>query len=273
MIKRILVLTFTLNFYLFTFNFSLGHARATIESLAEVEKLFIEERYERVVSEADRLIDARAYGREELFYLKGLSQIKLTAFRPARETFEYMIDRYPRGKRAFDGYIGIGDSYFIEGRYSEALKSYNDAIAKYPESKNMPAAYYKIALSYQRLGQGSKAKEYFDMVKDRAPLSFESKMMPDHIDVEKDIQPRESPKSVDTTDYYYVQAGYFKDKNNAERLTGKLREKGYDANISIVTKGGNTFYRIKVGSFKLKSEAEVMTRKLKADGYKTKVCR
>ena len=257
------------------------YARANVESLSQVEKIFLQGKYDRVISESSKLIDAGAYGREELFYLKGLSQTQLARFREARQTFEYMVERYPKGKRAFDGYIGIGDAFFIEGKYAESISSYNAALTNYPDHKNASIVYYKLGSAYHKLGSEDKAKGYFDKVKNNSPLSFESRMIP------RDLGPSSSggisavkslfkPAALEESDagsYFYVQAGYFKSRKNAEGLTEKLKRKGYDSYLATQIKSNSTFYKVKVGRFNTKSEAEVEAAKLKSDGYKTRVCR
>ena len=226
------------------------------------------------------MIDAGAYGREELFYLKGLSQTQLARFREARQTFEYMVERYPKGKRAFDGYIGIGDAYLLEGKYAESISSYNNALTNYPDHKNAAVCYYKIGSAYHKLGSEEKAKEYFDKVKNGSPLSFESKMIPKDLGsssgsisaVKSFFKPDTSEESGCGEGYFYVQAGYFKSRNNAEGLTEKLKRKGYDGYLSTQIKNSSTFYKVKVGRFKTRSEAEAEASKLKSGGYKTRVC-
>jgi tetratricopeptide (TPR) repeat protein len=242
-----------------------AYARTEVENLQQVEKLFMEAKYERVVVEAGKLIDASAHGREELFYLKGLSLMQLNRFNESRQDLEYMIERYPRGKRTFDGYIGIGDSYFLENKFNEAIVAYNNALKSFPDHKNSATAYYKIGSSYQRLGINDKANEYFSKVRSASPLSFESKM------ITKEVS-RETEKP-NTEDYYYVQAGYFKTKANANNLNEKLRRKGYESYIATLLKSNTEFYRVKVGHFKYKEEAEAFARKMTNDGFKTKVCR
>ena len=76
----------------------------------------------------------------------------------------------------------------------------------------------------------------------------------------------------DSGSYFYVQAGYFKSRNNAEGLTEKLKRKEYDSYLATQIKSSATFYRVKVGRFKTKSGAEEEASKLKSDGYKTRVC-
>ena len=278
--KRLII--FVLCFCFFTFTFLIhSYAKTVAEDLPQVEKLFMEGKYERVVTEATRLIDAGSYGREELFYLKGLSQIQLKSFKEARETFRYMVERYPKGKRAFDGYIGIGDAFFLEGNVPESITGYNEALNNFQDHKNSSVVYYKLGSAYQRLGNSAKANEYFDKVKRASPLSFESNMPPKDTELVSALppaapaaHPQETPVlgACETGDYLYVQVGYFKNKDNAEKLAEGLKQKGYDSYLSAQIKSGATFYRVKVGHFKVKAEAESMAKRLRADGYKTKVC-
>ena len=256
-----------------------SYARATVESLSQVEKIFLQGKYDRVVSESSKLIDAGARGREELFYLKGLSQTQLARFREARQTFEYMVERYPKGKRVFDAYIGSGDAFFLEGKYAESISSYNDALSNFSDHKNASVGYYKIGSAYHKLGSEDKAKEYFDKVKNSSPLSFESKMIPKDlgsssgpIGAAKSFFKSGSSEESDAGGYFYVQAGYFKSRNNAEGLTEKLKRKGYDSCLSTKIKNSSTFYKVEVGRFKTRREAEAEAAKLKSDGYKTRIC-
>ena len=78
---------------------------------------------------------------------------------------------------------------------------------------------------------------------------------------------------VESGGYYYVQAGYFKTKANAEKLNDKLLKKGYDSSVATLVKYNMDFYKVRVGHFKARSEAEVISKKLRKDGYLTKVCR
>ena len=250
-----------------------SYARATVESLSQVEKMFMQGKYERVISESTKLIDAGAYGREELFYLKGLSQMQLTRFRESRQTFEYMVERYPKGKRAFDGYIGMGDAYFLEGKYPESISSYSDALSNFPDHKNASICYHKIGNAYLKLGSKEKAKEYFDKVRKTSPLSFESRAIPKDIaDATNTVLKSDILEESDSGGYFYVQAGYFKNRSNAEGLTEKLKRKGYNSSLVTQIKNNSTFYKVKVGRFSTKREAEAESNKLKSDGYKTRVC-
>jgi tetratricopeptide (TPR) repeat protein len=249
----------------------------------------MEGKYKKVVAESDKLIDAGAYGREELCYLKGLSLMRLDRRPEARAVFAYMTERYPRGRRVFDAYTATGDSYFLERKYDEALAAYSAALKQFPDHKNSAAVYYKIGSTYEKLGMDEKAGEYFAKVRAQSPLSFESRMSPKDthavpkppavpasgnqpIIILSDEAKRELQADPDSGDYY-VQAGYFKTKANADKLNEKLLKKGYESYIATIVRSGQTFYRVKVGRLKSKPEADALAAKLKADGHFVKVCR
>lgn len=273
--KTLLTIIIT-NLFLVSCLLSLCYARAVSEGLPDVEKLFMQAKYDRVVTEADKLIASGAGGREELNYLKGLSLLQLNRLGEARQAFEYLTERYPRGKRAFDAYIGIGDSYYMEGKYNDSVVAYNGALKNFPDHKNSAAVYYKIGKSYQKLGINDKANEYYDKVKSVSPLSFESKMISQDLSAPSmATAPAKQVTNTENSDeegYYYVQTGYFKTKTNADKLNEELHRKGYESYIATILKLNSAFYRVKVGHYKTKAEAEIEAKKLKKDGFSTKVC-
>ena len=66
---------------IFTFTLSASHAESNISQL---ETLFLEGRYEKVVSEADRLIESKSYNKEEAYYLlmpRGMIPLTITALK------------------------------------------------------------------------------------------------------------------------------------------------------------------------------------------------
>lgn len=238
-IKKLLFFNFALWFLIFTFAFSLYSYADT--DIAVVEKPFMEGRYERAIYEADRLIDERVRQRQEVYYLKGLSELKLGRFNDARQDFQVIISRYSKTNRVFDAYLGIGDSYFLEGNHGAAIKAYKEIKEKFPSNKN-------IALVDARLS-------------DCRPASAGGSALPA---VE---MPQGEPKG-----YISVQAGSFKNKRNAERLSAKLSAAGYESYVEFPAGAGDRLYRVKVGRLKSKADAESIASRLNRDGYRTKIC-
>ncbi len=202
--------------------------------IASAEKLFLEGRYERTADETERLIDARSRSRDELYYLKGLSELKLNRFRDARKSFGDIISRYPSSKMVFDAHLGIGDSYFLEGDTTSAAKIYNEMLEKFPNDRN-------ISIVRQRI------------------KNCHASGIPDN-------------KTQYVPDKLAVQVGSFKNKRNAEGLARKLVSEGYESYVDSPLGSADKLYRVKVGRTKSRDEAEVLAAKLKRAGYNTKIC-
>jgi len=91
-------------FLLITYNLQLTPSYAESD-IAIVERPFMEGKYEKAASEAQRLIDEKARQRYEAYYLKGLSELKLGRFKEARESFNAVISKYQKSNRLFDASI------------------------------------------------------------------------------------------------------------------------------------------------------------------------
>ena len=252
---------------IFTFTLSASHAESNISQL---ETLFLEGRYEKVVSEADRLIDSKSYNKEEVYYLKGLSLLKLNKFRAGRESLEKVISGSKRPKRAFDAHAAIGDSYFLDGDVEKAIELYEDILKRYRGDKDVSSVYYRLGNCYRKIGQEDKARGYFDRVRESSPSSFEARLIPESKGGLGDGKKGVIPKYAGN--YFSVQAGYFKSKRNAEKLAKRLSEKDYDSYIEPFTDSADTFYRVKVGRYKSKGEAKKEASRLNELGYSTKIC-
>jgi len=270
------------------------------------EKLFLEGRYERAASEAARLIDEKSPRRDELYYLKGLCELKLKRCTNARESFEELLYKYPESKLAFDARIGIGDSYFLEGDNGSAHKAYSDAVESSPNSKNIAAAYYKLGVCYKNMGSDDRARQCFEKVKYSSPGSFEARMIPKtteptHMPEEKkatipseartnfvpaksNISPRISPAKEVPVELivtsseniikkqFSVQVGSFNSRRNADKLVQRLSRQGFEARVEMPAGDKDRLYRVKIGKFASRTEAEATAARLKKMKYGTKIC-
>jgi len=254
-----------------------GNVYAETLSIEHVEKLFLEGRYERAAYEAGELIDARSFRRDELYYIKGLSQLKLGRFAAARDSFSRVIDKYPASKRVFDARVGIGDSYFLEGKTDDAASAYNSIIASDSRDSN-------ISVVYERLKDCPKKKEL-------APQREEAVITPPSQKKETTAESRtvESTKSSETvmarphqpqtnfspssvSKYFSVQVGGFANKENAQKYALKLYREGHESFVETPAVSGDGIYRVKIGRYKEKKDAQALASKLKRDGYQTKIC-
>lgn len=262
---------FVIIFLLLTVGLQVPAALASTNA-ERAEELFLEGSYDKAMTEADKAIDADSGKKYELYYLKGLSALKLNKFADARKAFEYVKDRYPRSDRAMDSYIGIGDAYFLEGNTQGALRSYKAASDAFPDNKNIVIVRQRITDCMAKSGTQERAKEYTalkpaERLKESVNFTPKDKM---HIHIEPSER---AAAGQDGAGQFSVQVGSFKSKSNASKLTSKLSAKRYEARLeSPVVGSSDKLYRVKVGRISSKEEAERLAMKLKREGYPTRVC-
>lgn len=244
---------------------------ATIKySTASVERAFLAGQYDRAISHATMLIDERSSQRDELYYIRALSQLKLRRFYDARQDFETIISKYQRSKRAFDAYVGMGDAYFLEGNTTSAIRFYNEAIEKFPDDKN-------VSVARSRLDDCHRRGVFTPVVsvqasKDQPPSSNvgikpkEQVAVAEYAPVNRDIARPE------TKNFMSVQTGCFKNRKNAERFSQKLAREGYESYVEASGPASNKLYRVKIGRSLSREEASAIASKLAKSGYSTKLC-
>ena len=241
-----------------------------------MEKAFLAGNYQKSVNEAGGLIGERASKREEIYYIKGLSELKLGRYQAARKSFKAIIARYAFSKRIFDAYIGLGDSYYLEKDLNAAIKNYDEALFKFPNDDNIALAYFGLAKCYAAKGDTVRANFYFDKGRKLAPLSFENKagLKVDAIKsgAVKETVIYRAPAAAAANGEHSVQVGYFKSRTNAEQLSQKLRLRGYDAYVEASSGPEGRFYKTKIGHYKTAEEAVKASENLKEKGYSTKIC-
>ncbi len=253
----------------------LSPAGAAESSYSVAEKYFLEGNYNSAISKSEELIDSGSGRKDELYYLKGLSELKVNEFSDARTSFNHIISNYPWSKKVFDARLGLGDSYLLEGDSRKAMGIYNTMIEMYPTDKNIAVVYSRLSASSAKMGARNKADSYYAMVRTKAPLSFEARSQP-AVNPPPQIIPAGRPALSSVADAekgrYSVQVGSFKNRRNADRLAGKLAARGYKSYVEIPVLSGDKFYRVKTGKFASKEEASGMAAKLESDGYRVKVC-
>lgn len=246
-------------------------------SIDRVEKSLMEGRYDAAISEADRLI-ASHYGRtDELYYLKGLSELKLKRFDAARESFNYIVSKYPGSRKTFDARIGIGDSYMLAGDLNSAVGIYVGMTDEFRTDKNLPIIYSRLASCYKGLGLRDKAEYYENMAKRSAPLSFEAKGQVAVAQARATasqttvVQPRVTapPLAVAQDRVAASQTRATAPSSQIAAPVSNVRPKDSDE-MDVVMATGQAI-SVQVGSFKNRRNAEKIAKKLAASGYESRI--
>jgi tol-pal system protein YbgF len=83
--------------------------------------------------------------------------------------FEQIVARSPEDALADDAQFGVGECYFQQERYEEAIGAYRKVISTFPFGDQAPFALLKIGFSQLALGRRGTALESFQEVSENYP--------------------------------------------------------------------------------------------------------
>ncbi|MBI5116561.1 tol-pal system protein YbgF [Candidatus Poribacteria bacterium] len=92
----------------------------------------------------------------------------------ARNGFEEYLKQYPDTDLADNAQYWIGECYYAEGKYEEAVGAFNKVITRYPTGNKVPRAMLKSGYALVETGKKDEARKMFQKVLDAYPLSSEA---------------------------------------------------------------------------------------------------
>ncbi|MDW8136100.1 MAG: tetratricopeptide repeat protein [Thermodesulfobacterium sp.] len=95
--------------------------------------------------------ETKALSEDELFQ-KAYSLFQKGDYKGARATWEEYLRRFPKGKWIGQAYFGIGETYFKEKNYEDAILSYQKLVELKGPHPQKPAALLKQAQAFKALG-------------------------------------------------------------------------------------------------------------------------
>lgn len=96
-------------------------------------------------------------------YAKGLAEVRTERPEPAvqgRRLLTEFLDAEPNSALVPNALYWIGESYFVEKNYPQAILSLKDVTRRFPRHHKAAAALLKIGMAYQRLGEKDNAALY-----------------------------------------------------------------------------------------------------------------
>ena len=76
----------------------------------------------------------------------------------ARSLFERFLSLYPNTDLSDNALFWLGETYYVEGKYPEAIVRYQEVLTKYPKGDKVPSALLKMAFSQEKLGNKTDAE-------------------------------------------------------------------------------------------------------------------
>lgn len=228
-------------------------------SLKDIETAIIKQDYKQAKEMASQSLSSELNDddKNEVLYYSGLCDLRLGLYVEARETFTGLIKAKTDEMLRDKTYLGLFDSYYMDGEYEQALDTAKRLLDISPKSEFLSLVYLKFARANLRLAKWDKAREYLKKITVQFPESLET-----HI----------AKQLLNEKQYFAVQVGAFMDQKRAEKLTLELQKKGeYAYIVETVDQQGRKFFRVRVGQLVLLDEAQKLESKLSREGYPTQI--
>jgi tol-pal system protein YbgF len=123
---------------------------------------------------SDQPLTDRDYSETEL-YTTGKRAFDNGQYEIAREQFKQLLSQYPKSDNADNAQFWVGEIYYREKWYAEAIMEYQKVIENYPDGNKVPAALYKQGLSFYNLEDETNARFFLQEVINKYPTSNEAK--------------------------------------------------------------------------------------------------
>jgi tol-pal system protein YbgF len=92
-------------------------------------------------------------------YQAALEHLKAREYTGAEKAFQDFLANYPQGPLADNAQYWLGEAYYVDHHYAEALAAFQKLAKERPESRKLPDALLKVGYAYQELKRFREARE------------------------------------------------------------------------------------------------------------------
>lgn len=112
----------------------------------------------------------------DVLYQQGLDSFKGGNTQRARELLTKFVEQHPNHELAANAHYWIGETYYTEKVYDQAILEFEKVIKNYPGKEKVPAAMFKQALAFKGLGDKKSARYVLGKLIENFPRSSEAGM-------------------------------------------------------------------------------------------------
>lgn len=112
----------------------------------------------------------------EQIYNEAYDDFKKGNTKKARSGFRKYLEQFPKTEYSDNAQYWIGESFFIEKKYREAILEFEEVISNYPKGNKVPSALLKQGLAFYRLGDKTSAKLLLQKVIKEYPESNQAEI-------------------------------------------------------------------------------------------------
>lgn len=111
----------------------------------------------------------------EALYQKALDTHRANDQVKSREMLTRFLQQNPKHELAANAQFWLGETYYSEKNYEQAILAYQDVIKNYPGKEKIPAAMLKQGMAFADLGDIKSARFVFGKLKEDFPKTEETK--------------------------------------------------------------------------------------------------
>lgn len=111
----------------------------------------------------------------QALYERGVDLVQKGEFAKGREALQEFLRQSPTGPLAVNAQYWVGEAYYGEKKYENAILQFQDVIQKYGDHPKAAAALLKQGLTFNALGDQKNAKVILKRLVDTFPMSEEAK--------------------------------------------------------------------------------------------------
>ena len=198
---------------------------------------------------------------EAYYYLGRLSVVPDSAL----SYYQRVTKDYPQSRYADISYLEIAKINIARGKYKNAIVTLNELLRNYPETNSQDEILFWLGVSYMSNDQEKEGTNMLQDLRTRFPKSVWSERAANVVPGKKIAET--------TEEYFSVQVGSYRNRENAEKHVANLRKEEFDVQIVEAVVKGETYYRVWVGKFSTAEQAKTFSVKLDSLGIKGNVVR
>lgn len=111
----------------------------------------------------------------EAIYQKGLETFRSGDPAGARELLAKFIELRPAHELAANAHYWLGETYYSERKYEQAVLEFQEVIKNFPGREKVPAAMLKQAMAFKELGDVKSARYLYNKLVEEFPSADEAK--------------------------------------------------------------------------------------------------
>jgi tol-pal system protein YbgF len=110
----------------------------------------------------------------ETMYQQGVDLVKNGDTQKARETLTTFIEKYPKHDLAANAHYWIGETYYTEKSYDQAILEFEKVIKNYPDKEKVPAAMLKQGMAFKAIGDKKSGSYVLNKLIEKFPKTAEA---------------------------------------------------------------------------------------------------